>query len=47
MKKPAKQTKTKIRLVRKGSVLVAQANVPKLSLETVNAYVRKARNREI
>lgn len=38
---------SKIRLERKGSVLVASTNAPKLSLKEVNEWVRKSRDREI
>jgi AbrB family looped-hinge helix DNA binding protein len=38
----------KIRLVRKGSVLVASSTAaPKLTSEEVNEWIRKSRNREI
>jgi AbrB family looped-hinge helix DNA binding protein len=37
----------KIRLVRKGSVLVASARAPKLSVKEVNEWIRKSREREI
>jgi AbrB family looped-hinge helix DNA binding protein len=38
----------KVKLIRKGSVLVAsRANVPKLTVEEVNRWIRKSRDREI
>jgi AbrB family looped-hinge helix DNA binding protein len=38
---------SKIRLVRKGSVLIASVPGRKLSLKEVNEWVRKSREREI
>ena len=38
----------KVRLVRKGTVLVASmAGVPKVSVEETNEWIRKSRDREI
>jgi len=38
----------KVRLVRKGTILVASAaGAPKMSLEEVNEWIRKSRDREI
>jgi AbrB family looped-hinge helix DNA binding protein len=38
---------SKVRLVRKGSVLVASSHAPKLSAKEVNEWIRKSREREI